>query len=452
MAKNKFRESLEEQISQAIQEPVQAKDEKLYKEQMISNEIMKHYDDGKLSDFQKELQSFVKPLALDKIQEKFATNITDPQKSIDDSVKDIEKEGITVDSKAKKQAEAQINEDSKVSVKATIIKAVYEATLQQYYNLKNDLQTGTNGQIATGNVSVGKEKSAKLLLYETYIRKLDMQYKRETGHIVSVDDKDAKRQENLLSYNDEKGEKAVYTQTDKNIEGITKLQNEIQAISDKMLEISASTDSQKFKSQMDELQKQYIDKSLQLTKLEPNPVALNRQINEKDDLDKRRENTGIDAYERKKPLSMSSNLDIKNDEKKDRIFADISQTQNEFSQDNKKAVSELMNEFDKIMSSIDLDYQEIQKAKELLESAEAITGIEIASNDIKENLNNVHETANEEKTSKEDSIKSGETILDECKDGVRATDEIETIDMLKIRADIVNKKIKIKDNREEPVR
>lgn len=444
---DKEKKKIQDLMNEAISMSSHSKDVKdsidirVYHEQIISQQILEKYNKENRTDFQAQLYKLIEPTTLEKVRASLeGKDITAKgkaeQEKVQDEAKRTEKQGIAVDENAKKKAiDAQKDGKDEVDLHQVVLKAVYESTLEKYYKLKESLQVGPNGQVYTGDVSVPKKQSTELVLMENYLRKIDNDYRSHTGHFISSDDKDIGGKENTLAHQTEKNEQAINRNSDKNFKRIHELHEKLQDISDSIVYLSGMTsnlDSESFKTQMDALQKRYLDISFEITQLEPNPAEYNRQISEKQKEEEFRDKTVGVAYDKQKAKTGAVKSDVGslqsgNDAKQEKLTTSADRNVRDMSSDISEKVSELLEEFYK---QCDMGY--FKKAEETLQSAEALVGIEIDGSD-------EHNPPNS--NNNQGSREYNNAFKNELDKGTVSGNELAKRDSLKLRANDVKAKV-----------
>lgn len=227
------------------------------------------------------------------------------QEEISERTEEVAKEeNLTNEEKEKIKEEAKSEEDVTTDMlKALVVKAVYEHTLEEYHKLREDLYTGVNGQVKTGELTNGDRMDTKLIMYERYIKKLDLQYKGYTGNLITQDDEKIKEEENKCFARDQKNERIVYAKTEANLDRVKQLNDELNGIAEEISWRSANAslmNTEDFEQEMAKLQQMYADKIVELRSLNPDIVELTRQVEEKQKTDITRDRVVGNEYERQK--------------------------------------------------------------------------------------------------------------------------------------------------------
>ena len=153
--------------------------------------ILKKYD---RKSFLRQLRRQIKPQVIDNMNERLDGRTKEEvelerKEQIKKYAQDMENPE-SIESKLDEENKEETKATNSIELRSEVIKAVYEETLKQYYRLVNDLQTGVNGQVKTGSILNGTKMDNKLLLYQNYLRKLDMWYRNlNHGMPIAYDEK-----------------------------------------------------------------------------------------------------------------------------------------------------------------------------------------------------------------------------------------------------------------------
>ena len=356
-----------------------------FNKEVAEKEILQR--DGK--DLQEEFREAIKknPMLLDNMNKSLDGR---NKKEIDEEVKDkeIEKETkeIAKQENLTREDEEKIKEEAKDEkqltsndIKALAIKTIYENTLDEYHRLREDLYTGYNGQVKTGNLTNGDKMDTKLIMYQRYLRNLDMQYKGYTGYIITQDDEALKEKENKYFTKEQMNEKSVYQKTEKNLDRVSKLNEELNSIADDIARISQNSaimSPEQFETSMNNLQEQYKEKTLELRALDPNMVELSREINEKEKNDIVQERLVGQGYENlkyKKGVidAKNTSLDEYTDNQEDRINEKVKMETSDINQD-------VINSIQEQKKLADAAFAKFEQTENIEDYNEAITHLQTA--------------------------------------------------------------------------
>ncbi len=368
-------------------------------------------------DLQEEFNDAIKkdPMVLESISQRLDGKTREDvleeerQEEISERTEEVAKEeNLTNEEKEKIKEEAKSEEDVTTDMlKALVVKAVYEHTLEEYHKLREDLYTGVNGQVKTGELTNGDRMDTKLIMYERYIKKLDLQYKGYTGNLITQDDEKIKEEENKCFARDQKNERIVYAKTEANLDRVKQLNDELNGIAEEISWRSANAslmNTEDFEQEMAKLQQMYADKIVELRSLNPDIVELTRQVEEKQKTDITRDRVVGDEYERqkyKKGVIDSKNgaLDEYTDKQEDRIEDKVDMQNNQMSQNLINSIEEQQKMADscfaKFESTGDIrDYNEAISHLKMAEQMAGITSVEFE--EIEEMPQDVNEEVDKE--------------------------------------------------------
>lgn len=324
------------------------------------------------------------------------------QEEIDKKTEELtQEENLSHEEQEKLKEEAKSKKDvTSDMLKALVVKAVYEHTLEEYNNLREDLYTGVNGQVKTGELTNGEKMDTKLVLYERYIKKLDMQYKGYTGHLITQDDEEIKEKENKCFARNQKNEKIVYAKVEDNLDRVNKLNGELNAIAEEISWRSANAGLMKeedFEKEMAKLQEMYLDKVVELRMLNPDIVELSRQVEAKEKNDYVRENLVGNEYERQKYKkgvidSKNGKLDEYTDKQEEKIEDGIHDQNTQMNQSLINSVIEQQKMADSCFAKFETtgdikDYNEALSHLKMAEQMAGITSSGLEEIDVEENSN-----------------------------------------------------------------
>ena len=437
----------------------------LYEEE-VSKQILASYNSKYQTDFQKELRAYLNPTVMEKIRASIDGQDIDEikkqeQEEIGKTIDEASADGIGVDSSTKKNIEKNIEEKKKnekgqgeVNIRAEVLKAIYKSVLEDYYRLQLSIQEeGPNSQLKTGDISVGDKNGTKLVLYERYLKNIDKSYKGIEKYSIIRDDEDIKKFEEGLAYRAGRNEKAILEKNDKNIDRAQEIYKERDAIAEEIAYLAnnaAIMNSDKFKSQMDELQKRYMNESAKLYNIEPNPLELQKSIEEREQNDRFREKQVGSSYEIMHERQLGSKVAVQ--EKQN----DISLEENiEEQNEQVKASDEITNASAQEVLNRYYEAEErgdYKKAEELLQSLEEMADIKYAD------VNTTKTEEQEQKTPDEKATdeRKDNILHDERLNAVNEEDEVAKIeaqrDDRKARAKVAAEKLNVKRNTTQPDR
>lgn len=353
-----------------------------------TEEILASYNKKYGVDIQQELRAYLEPTTMEKVRSsiegKDINRIKkEEQKEISRTISSVGDDGIGVDATARKEIERKVEEQKKdgkeqseVNLRAEVLKAMYKSVLEEYYNLKLDLQEGQNGQLSTGDISVGDKMSTKLVLYERYLKNIDKSYKGISKTEVVRDDKDVKSFEEKLAFRSGRNEEAVLEKNEENLRRVQELYRERDNIAEDITYLStiaSNMPADKFKTQMDELQRRYKETSARIYNINPNPLELQKSIEERAKEEQFRTKQVGESYERKHDAYLGSKVSSKEKENDIALEENVEKTneQVEVSDVNTDKSAELILE----------QYYEAEergnygKAEEMLQSLETMADI-----------------------------------------------------------------------------
>ncbi len=429
---------------------------KLFYQEVASEEILKSYN-SRGNDFQKELMTKIKPSFMENLQKRLNDKkLEDKQKDLNDKNKDkvseatksLKAKGVDV---SKEQEEKISNKSEKEKAELTendieneIMKTIYDQTLDEYNSLRQSLYYGQNGQVKTGEIFEGEKTGVKLVLYENYLRKLDMAYKVKNKAFIGQDDKSIGNKENVYAYKEAKAEKSINISVDKNLDRINNLTEQIDKILEdinSLSQMSRSLNSDEFNKRMDLLQSQYVEKSCELSALKPSMLELHEQVEKQEKIDEfslRKNGTVYDKQHDRKVLDGKNNKMSKSAiDFRESLKNESNETVQGHIDTNLDIAENLMNEFDEVVD------EDPSKAFEILQSAKGIAQIGGEDNikEQKEGTNDLNENLNGKEERKYDRYSS---LKYELEKGKRSQNEIlqTDIDSLKEEAEEVRSKLK----------
>lgn len=362
----------------ALDKKAKGINQKLLKKDTAEKAIMEHYKLKGAGDFQSELKNMVV----------MTLNSKDITASLDREIFNKEKE------EAKKKLNAQtldINQEeskqidknkSDINLNAVGIKVAYTDMLEKYQSLRKSLYTGVNGQVKTGELTVGDRMSRNLLCYENTLRKLDIAYRAETGAFIGQDDEQVGKLENDFLRDNLKSQDTVNNIAEKNLDNIQRLNGELDDISDRIVELSVNKDDfgiAKFQDDMDYLQKEYEEKQFELRSLQPDMNEMHRQTTEleiSDEYNTKVLGTEYSKYKGRRVISTRNNsLKEKTGLEKTEINESTKEEKEEIYVQNLSSADTIIEEFE---NSIDDPNVSTEKLGELLQSASMMVGSNVS--------------------------------------------------------------------------
>lgn len=428
-------------------------------------EIINSYNKKYNTDIQKELRAYLEPTTMEKVRssiegEDIKKIKENEQKEIETTIASVSKEGMGIDSNAKKEIENEIEDKKKKepqeiteeNLRATVLKAMYKTNLEKYYNLKLNLQEGKNGQIETGDISVGEKKGTELLLYEKYLKSIDERYRGISKNSVIRDDEEIKKYEEKLAVRSAKNEEYVLNKNGDDIKDIYNLYEKRNNLATDIAYLSTKVDNmspEKFKKEMDAYQKEYIEVSGKLHDLNPNPFELQKSIDEKNDLERSR-NT-ISGYNVIHERELGGRV-IKEERENDFDFKDNVEDLNTINEKNDKlqdrSTEELLEKYYEAE-----ERGNYTKAEEILQSLEMISGVQLEDKKITNNEAK-EEVKPQEIKEKEETKKSG-IFSDPRMSATNSEEEISKIESdrkeRKKRVKLVEERLNIKRSKNETI-
>ena len=404
-----------------------------------SQAIIKAYNKREKGDIQSELRAYLEPTMLEKVKASLDGQDIDKikeneQRELEKEISSVEGEGISVDGNTKKEIKKSIEErentkeTQEVNLRAEVLKAMYKTTLEEYYRLKLNLQEGYNGQLKTGDISVGDKQGTKLVLYEKYLRDIDQRYKGVAKSYIIGDDPDIKKFEEKLEKRTLYNEKNVIEKAQDNVEDIQRLYDERNDIAMRIAWLSENAgvmDPQKFDSQMDELQEEYVQASAKLHAISPSPAELKKSIEERGEDEKfRAKQLGVREMQHDKRLGVAAK-EVENDEKVFDVVDDMKEQSYESSNIIVSAVDSVYESY--------LEAEErgnYEKAEELLQSLEEMVGIEHKEDEIEDGKEEVSDNPTYEYEGEEEveEKESSNSYMDYLKGGTNSEERTKEID------------------------
>lgn len=429
---------------------------KLYYKERADGEILKVYDKNGRN-FQSELidnvkdSNFIddlqKELLKTKEQKRSEKTRDESKLKVDEKIKELKKEGLEIDNEEEESIIDDINkgeiELTDEDIEKAVIKAAYSKVYGEYSNYRQNLYYGQNGQVRNGDLDVGYKQGTKVVLYENYLRKLDLSYRAKYGVFIAQDHEDIAKKENEHSYRSAKAEKSINYKADQSLDKIAILNDEIEAIIEEMSNLSDRAElanSGAFKEEMDSLQSDYIDKTSELTELRPSALELHEQVENYDEQELFREKVMGKNYDKKHDRAVINSKTLNKDRGNDKFKDELAKQTHEEVHGN---IDYSLDEAEQLLETADElitgnpTRDKITKATELTESARAIVGItgEIKFDEQKSNL-----TEQDKEISKDDNQlqtkKDKSDFMKYCEGAVRSEEEILEIDVKRLKEEI----------------
>ncbi|MCX8074582.1 MAG: hypothetical protein N2749_03245 [Clostridia bacterium] len=211
-----------------------------------------------------EQEKILKYNSTNKFKQELTKNIGIDSKKVDDKVKS----NVDKNNKENKKLANNSNIEDTYSI---VLKALYEEMLDEYYNLKQEVDR----ELARDNeLNPHNGIYRKYLLYQNFLRKVDSEYKNRNGRYVAIDDESIKEKEKKYLRLDLQGEYKLQKDLGNSINRITDIQNEIDQISELIVELS--NDFQKgilkageYNTKLENLKEKLYRKNIELDRLEP---------------------------------------------------------------------------------------------------------------------------------------------------------------------------------------
>lgn len=351
--------------------------------------ILSSYD---RKSFLKELRKQIKPQVLDDMSNKIDIKNNKNNKEEKEQKKEIEEKTKSIknpEELKKELDDEKIKEDTpeNLNLKADMIKSVYINTAKKYYSLIEKLQEGKNGQVKTGSIVNGSKYDNELIMYQFYMRKLDLWYRTVNhGNPIGFDPEVQETIQNL-EYKKTKNDSITNTVRENNIKKIEQLNNELEIIEEKMVSISNIEDD-KFSSteELGILKKEYASKKLELSLLVPSLGIVYAENNQKEKNEEKMDRLGInldDKYSGKIYGQKLNSMRNYEEYKQDKSTNDIEQVVHEdMISDNIEKVEEAITKFDEAMNEGRYEdaIQSISAAGEFL--ATASDAMEVSDDDM----------------------------------------------------------------------
>ena len=347
-------------------------------------EIIKSYNKRNNSDIQLELRKYLEPTFLEKLRLSLKNNKDIKIEERNKLDKVINAKGINLNEEEKEKVEDELekNNDNLLQtdeneLRKVSLKVMYKSVLEEYYNLKQNIQeNGFNSQISTGNLVSNEKIGTELILYEKYLKDIDNRYSQISKTSVIRDDDEIKEIEKNLALNDEKSEKYILNRNEENIIDVKNLferRNEIaEEISTLSLELDNKSD-EKFTAQMDRLQKEYMQVSKKIYALTPNPLQINQNINQLNEEERYRQHQLGQNYQTQHLRDLGGSVAVKSEVNDGKLENNIDnfnyqvQDSNNMQEKNLEVILQKYEEAE--------DRGNYKKAEELLQSLEKMSGI-----------------------------------------------------------------------------
>ena len=404
--------------------------------------ILKKYD---RKSFIRQLKRQIKPQVIDNMNERLDGRTKEEvelerKEQIKKYAQDMENPE-SIESKLDEENKEETKATNSIELRSEVIKAVYEETLKQYYRLVNDLQTGVNRQVKTGSILNGTKMDNKLLLYQNYLRKLDMWYRNLNHGMPIAYDEKINELLNKNEYEKNKNDLLVNKKREDKIEQIEQINKELDDIAEKMTIISNRNDnSRESTEELKMLSNQYRDKKLELANLKPSIGILYTEEKEMEKIEDYKSKIGLSRYEEKtnrKVLDKKLYYKEKKDEHEDdKMTGRVENTVKDMTYNNLSKAKEAINKCKQALTEgrySDDFFQSCKVAEQLYQSASDIT------DDMEENGNSIEEI--QAKINENDKREREEELNDRMGIGaIRSDDEILEND-LKNYIDNLEKKI-----------
>ena len=329
--------------------------------------------------------------------QKYAKNMQNPE-DIDLDIYDKENDDEEKDGKKK-----DIN-----TIRSEVLKATYKAALIEYYNLISDLQVGYNGEISRGSSDNGTKMNTKLIMYQNYLRKLDMWYGNiNNGAHIAYDDEIS----NIVNTEENKklnNELIVNSKKQVKLDRIDELNDKLDEISKKMVEISNSEDNSLSKTEeLRELSKVYSDTKYALANIKPSIGILYAEEREAEKNEDFKNRLGLLVYQKrtdKKILDSKNKSKTKRDLNQDEKMTEkIDDIKHDAVITNLQKAEKALEDFDTAISEgrVEDAIQSLKVANELCHaSSDTVENIDENGSKIEEIKGKISE--NDEKTRKEE--------------------------------------------------
>lgn len=371
-----------------INNSIQINAQDLYEETAMQ-EILKSYDKKYGVDLQAELRAYLEPTTMERVRSSLEGEDIDKikeneQKEYEKEISSLSKDGLGMDNETKKEVEKELKEKNnneneeltEENLRATVLKAMYKTNMEKYYNYKLNMQEGRKGQIERKDIGYGDKQITEILLYERYLKRINEKYISVTGSYVIREDKEIKEFEEKLAVRSAKNEEYVLKENDKDIKDVNELYEKRSSIATDIAYLSSRAQNmppEKFKEEMDALQKDYMEVSMEIHELKPNPFELEQRVEEKNELEEGRKRQ-VGYYEISHERDLGGRVrkeEIENDKDFEKDVEDLNYT-NEQSDNMQDRSAEILLE-----QYYDAEERgDYAKAEELLQSLEMMAGIQ----------------------------------------------------------------------------
>lgn len=270
-------------------------DKLFIKKDLVSMEILKLYNKKTGTNLQDSLIGILTPMVIGKVEK--TTSKTTRKTDLISPKKDENKEQIVLEN----------------NIKNELLKATYESVLDEYNSLRETLYTGVNGQTKTGEISVGDKMSTKLVLYESYLKKINMQYKSSTGKFIIQDDEKIQEKEEKYKQKQSQNQEIVNEKSIKNNQKIELLNEKIDEIMDEMLTTSENAhlySQQEYDTKMNNLKEFYTKSFCELKYLEIDNADIYEQTIQANEYEEFREKKVGSYYEEQKAKEVDLDKDV----------------------------------------------------------------------------------------------------------------------------------------------
>lgn len=307
--------------------------------------------------FLKELKRQIKPQVLDDMSKSLSGKTKEEleeerKQEIKEKTKDI-KDPLKLEEELKNEDDNETKDS--LALRSEMIKAVYMNTAKEYYKLVLRLQESSDGQIRTGSIVNGTKYDNKILMYQLYMRKLDLWYRTNNHGMPIGFDEEIKETLQNMEYRKAKNDSITNSVREKQIKRIEQLNQELENIEEKMVQISNNEDNN-FGStkQLELLKKEYASKKLELTMLSPSIGLIHAENVEQEKNEEMRRKLGLDLdnkYSSRIYGQKVESFNKKQDYNKNKNMSDASNViHDDMIADNISKVEEAIEKFDEAMS------------------------------------------------------------------------------------------------------
>lgn len=345
--------------------------------------LLKYYNEKTGSDFQNELKSKLSKEAHKKVTKRLDEVDSQLEKDEqEEQIRELSKETLEgeqiskeIEERAIKKAQEKSEENPEVDFKAEVIKAIYEAAFEEYSYL---LEKYKKAQLKDDSMTVGDKEGTELVLYEKYLINLEKKY---AGYAKSkglkektlTEDTNIKEKKDKLEYEMKKMTRSNDKSIKDNLQRIRILADRRNAIADRMLELSENRKNmspEQFKQSMEYYQNQYFEVTIELRSQDPSLEEYKSQIMQENEnieysnriIGERSDNIIAGAYQ-----EIDAYGDVKED-LGDENLEEIEDISEDYVVTTQDSVEDMIKE-----AKTALQYGEIERAIEIVESAEMIT-------------------------------------------------------------------------------